>query len=362
MKILRIYILCELIIPFVMALGVLTLVFLMGNLFQLTNLVINKGVGLSTIGHIFLLLIPFLLGYTLPIACLMAVMFAFSRLSTDNEIVAMRASGIHLGRLLIPLFFIGIIMSLISLILNDRIVPYAHYEQKKLLKNIGVENPTALLEAGVFIHSFDNQILFIHKIEGNKLYNVTIYQPQKNGPTRTIIARRGEFTRVPDKDQIKLKLSDGTSDEPNLSGGNNSFYKLNFQDYFMTVDFSQSEKQVEKKPKSMALRELKTEIDKLERLYVDATRLKTEYLRKITVSFSPLIFMMLGFPLAVITNKREKSANIVLAFLCAAIYYLLSIGCEALAIQSILPPTLIMWTPNIIAASLAAYLNYKCVS
>ena len=362
MKILRSYILLELVIPFVLALIVLTLVFLMGNLIQLTNLVINKGISLATVGEIFFLLIPVLLGYTLPIACLVAVILAFSRLSTDNEIVAMRASGIHLGRLLIPLFLIGTIMSLFSLILNDRIIPYAHYEQKRLLKNLGVENPTALLEAGVFIHSFDNQILFIHKIEDNKIYNITIYQPQKDGPTRTIIARRGEFTSVPGKDQIKLKLIDGTSDEPNLAEGGNSFYKLNFENYFMTIDFSKGEKKIEKKPKGMTLKELKAEIERLERLYIDATRLRTEYLRKITISFSPLIFMMLGFPIAVITNKREKSANVVLAMLCAAFYYLLTIGCEALAIQSIMLPEFLMWIPNVLASTVALYLNLKCVS
>jgi len=62
-------------------------------------------------------------------------------------------------------------------------------EQQKRLKSLGVKNPTALLEAGMFIRSFDGQILFIHKIDGNNLYNVTIYQPQEDGPTRTIIAK-----------------------------------------------------------------------------------------------------------------------------------------------------------------------------
>jgi len=228
MRILRNYALREPVVPFILALGVLTCVFLMGNLIQLANLVINKGVSLVTVSQVFLLLIPVLLGYTIPIACLISVVLAFSRFSADNEIMAMRASGVHLNRLLIPLCIVGLTISLFSLILNDRIIPFAHHEQRKLLKNMGVENPTALLEAGIFIHSFDNQILFIHKIDGNLLTNVTIYQPQEDGPTRTIIAKRGEFTPVPDSDQIKLKLIDGTSDEPNLGSDEDGFYKLNF--------------------------------------------------------------------------------------------------------------------------------------
>ena len=246
MKILRTYILKECIVPFILSLVVLTCVFLLGNLIQLANLVINKGVNPATIGRVFLLYIPVLLGYTLPVACLMSIIFTFSRLSVDNEILAIRSSGIHLGKILVPLCVVGVVISLLAVVLNERIIPYAHHEQRKLLKNLGTENPAALLEPGLFIHAFANQILFIHRIEDNKMYNVTIYQPQPDRPTRTIIAKRGEFSAVPGKDQVKLKLMDGTSDEPNLENPEN-FYKLNFKNYFITLDLSKEKKELSDK-------------------------------------------------------------------------------------------------------------------
>ena len=162
-------------------------------------------------------------------------------------------------------------------------------------------------------------------------------------------------------DKIKLKLMDGTSDEPNLENPDN-FYKLNFKNYFMTLDLSNKKEKIEKKPKGMTLKELKDEIIRLERLLVDTNRLQTEYLRKITWSFSSLIFIMLGFPIAVITHRREKSANIVLAIFCAAFYYLITLGCEALSIKAIIRPEIIMWLPNAIAGLAAIILNIKCVS
>lgn len=361
MRIVHRYILQEGIVPFILSITVLTCVFLLGNLIQLANLVINKGVNLSTIGHVFLLYIPVLLGYTLPIACLVSVILTFSRLSADNEILALRTCGIHLARLLIPLFFVGCIVTLFSLLLNERIIPYAYYEQQKMLKSLGTNNPTALLEEGMFINSFNNQILFIHRLDGNKMYNISIYQPQLNGPTRTIIAKRGEFTPVPGADQIKLKLIDGTSDEPNLDKPG-SFYKLNFKNYFLTLDFNKEKKQIEKKPKAMTLRELKSDIAQKQVLFIDTAQLKTEYYRKITWSFASFIFIFLGFPIAVITHKRERSANIVLAVICAAAYYLLSLGSEALSLKNIVPAHIMMWFPNAVAGSVALFLNYKCVS
>ncbi len=363
MRIIRHYILRECIVPFILSLSVLTCVFLLGNLIRLANMVINKGVNVMDVGKIFLLYIPLLLGYTLPIACLTTVILAFSRFSADNEILAMRASGIHLKRLLLPMIVIGLILSLFSVILNERIIPYAHQEQRVLLQNIGAKNPTAALEAGTFISAFKNQILFIYRIEGNHLYNVHIYQPQPNGkPTRTIIAREGEFTPVPGENKIKMKLIDGTSDEPNFDNPSN-FYKLNFKNYFMTLDLNASAGKLEKKPKGMTLRELREKIKEFTALSIDTSPYVAEYHRKISWSFSAFIFILLGFPIAVITHRREKSANLALAGLCAASYYLLSLGCEALSVQHIMPPDITMWIPNMAALFIAAILNYRlCTS
>jgi len=361
MRIIRNYILREMFFPFVTSLIVLTCVFLLGRLIQLTNLVINKGVSINTIWRVFLLSIPILLGYALPIACLVSIVLAFGRMAADNEIIAMRSSGIHLWSLLKPLVVLGLLISLFSIILNERIIPHAHHKQQTTLKSLGLSNPAALLEAGIFINSFDGQILFIHKVDGNKMYNVTIYQPQEGKPTRTIIAKRGEFVPIPGKDAIKLKLIDGTSDEPNLNDPS-KFYKLNFDTFFMELDLSTKKQKREKKPKSMTLKELTVAIAKAERLFIDPYKHITEYHRKITWSFSSFVFIILGFPIAVAANKREKSANVVLAILCAVAYYFLSIGCEALSIKNVVNPAIVMWVPNVLLGSIAIYLNIKCVS
>lgn len=364
MKILRNYILRESVLPFLLSLTVLTGVFLLGNLIRLANLVINKGVSLGLMGKVFLYYVPFFLTYTLPISSLVAVILTFSRFSADNEILAIRANGIHLRRLLAPTLTVALILSLFAIILNTQLVPYAYQKQRELLKEVGTKNPTALLEAGTFINDFKDQILFIYRIEGNKLYNVRIYQPQPNGKmTRTITAKEGEFTQIPGENKIKLKLINGTTDEPDLENPNN-FYKLRFNTFFRTLDMTaDSDKKVEKKPKGMSLKEVEERIKELKALGIDATPLIIEFHRKLSWSFSVLIFIMLGLPIAVVTHRREKTANIALALLCAAAYYLLTLGCEALCVQKITPIAITMWFPDIVGALIALILNYRlCVS
>jgi len=361
MKILRNYFLKEFIGPLFLALGVLTFVMILGNLVKIADLVINKGVDIYSVSKLFLLMIPYLLTYTLPIAALTAVLLSLGRLSSDNEIVAIRASGINLFSLILPLLIVGLILSLILIIFNDRIIPYAHYESRKTVIDIGIKNPTAALEPGVFINSFEKYILFIYRIDKNKLGNVRIYEPQgENKAARTIVAKRGEFIAIPEKNMIKLKLMEGTSDEPDPQNPNN-FYKLNFKTYFMNLNLSQTQDKdkIEKKPKDMTINELRNEIHKIKKEGIDPAPLITEINEKISLAFSCFILMLFGLPLAIITRRREKSINFGIAFITAGAYYLLLVGSKGLSLQGYLDPKLAMWIPNIILGTIGAILTYR---
>ncbi|MFH0791018.1 MAG: LptF/LptG family permease, partial [Candidatus Omnitrophota bacterium] len=224
MKILRNYLLREFLGLLFLGLIVLTFIMLLGNLIKITDLVINKGVDIVSVSKLFLSMIPFLFTYTLPISALVATLFSLGRFSSDNEIIAIKASGINIFRLILPQLVIGLILSLFLVVFNDRIIPYAHFASRKILMEVGIKNPTAALEPGVFINSFQKYILFIYRIEENKLINVRIYEPQEGKSTRTIVAKRGEFIAIPEKNTIKLKLMEGTSDEPDPENPTN-FYK-----------------------------------------------------------------------------------------------------------------------------------------
>ena len=364
MKILRNYILKEFIGPFVGALLVLTFVMILGNLVQIADLVINKGVDLWSVIKLFLYMMPALLTYTIPIATLIAVLLSLGRLSGDNEIVTMRASGINLLHIVLPLMVTGFILSLVLLIFNDRLVPYAHFAQRKTLVEVGTKNPAAALEPGIFINSFDKYIIFIYSIEDNKLNNIRIYEPQgPDKPTRLIIAQKGEFISVPENNIIKLKLMDGTADEPDPNDPN-TFYKLNFKTYFMSLNMTQSQTKdnVLKKPKDMTIKELKNEMKSLRAQKIDPSPIATEIHKKIALAFSCLVFILLGMPLAVITHRREKSINFGIAFLIIGIYYLLLLGSEALSRQGYLSPQFALWIPNTLFGLLGGMLTYKlCV-
>ncbi|MCU0652118.1 MAG: LptF/LptG family permease [Candidatus Omnitrophica bacterium] len=364
MRILRNYFLKEFIAPLLMGLTVLTFIMILGNLVQITNLIINKGVDIISVSKLFLFMIPFLLTYTLPISALAATLLSLGRLSSDNEIIAIRASGINIFRLIIPQLVVGLVLSLVLVIFNDQVIPYAHFASRKTLLEVGIKNPTAALEPGVFINSFQKYILFIYRIEDNKMINVRIYEPQEGKPTRTIVAKRGEFIAVPEKSMVKLKLVDGTSDEPDPENPKN-FYKLNFKTYFMSLNLAKAQQQEEirKKPKDMTIKELLQEAEKLKKESIDPTPLITEIHSKLALAFSCFVFILLGSSLAIITRRREKSINFGIAFLIVGIYYILLISSETLSLQGFIAPWAAMWLPNAILGLIGVILTYRlCAS
>ena len=109
----------------------------------------------------------------------------------------------------------------------------------------------------------------------------------------------------------------------------------------------------------MTLKELSAKINCLRRQSIDPSPLVAEYHRRLAWSLSPLIFILLGFPFAAITNRRAKSANLIYALLFAAPYYILSLACQGMASQNVLNPILLMWIPNIIGIVLAIFLNWR---
>jgi len=138
MKILRDYLLKEFTGPFFLTLGVLSFVMVVvGNLKKIADLIINKGVNILSVLKIFVLLAPYIVTYALPIAVLVAVLMSLGRLSSDNEIIAIRASGINIFQLILPLIILGLILSLGLTLFNDRAASYAHYAYRKtqLLRN-----------------------------------------------------------------------------------------------------------------------------------------------------------------------------------------------------------------------------------
>lgn len=340
-----------------MSLVVFTFVLLVGNLIQLADLVINKGINIFSVLKLFFYLIPWLLSFTLPVAALTAVILTFGRFSSDGELVAMKASGISLLRVSSPIIMIGIIFSFLAFLLNDQISSNASFASRRVIKEIGIRNPAAALEEGTFIRGFENYVIFIYEIRGNNLKNIRIYQPQEGKPTRTIVAESGVISSSPDKKIIELKLYNGTTEEPSPTDPN-SFYKLNFKTYYLTLDLTKllQREKIGKKTREMTINELNKEIEKSVAQGIDPRPLHVEIYKKINMSVASFVLVLLGIPLGIKAHRSEKSIGFGISLILFAVYWGAFLGGIALALQGIVSPAVGTSVPNLIFLLLAVLL------
>ena len=361
MRILRTYVLQEHLAPFFVTMGGLTAVLLIGNIIKFTELVIAKGVSLFDILRLIIYLLPYILTFTVPMACLIAMVLAFGRLSADYELIAIRASGVAPIRLVLPMFVVGFVISGALLIINDRIAPASHLAFRRQLKAIGIKRPTAYLEAGTFIKEFPPYTIFVYQVEGQKLYNVRIYEPQPNGPTRTIIADRGEFEQLPNRQGVRLKLSDGTVDEwdPFHPG---SFYKVTFKDYTLSLGSSQDDPaSMGKKLKELTFKELVAKRKQLGLEGIETLPVDLELHHKIASSFAALLFVSFGLAFGLRLQHLERLTSFLWVLAVFMLYYLGMIGMNAVALKGWLPPALAMWAPNLIGGVVSGLMVTRTV-
>jgi len=360
MRIITRYMLKELGGPFVGSLFVLTMILAAGNIVQTVDMIMNKGVNFFQVLKIFLLFLPYVLIFTIPISVLSAVLLGFGRLSGDNEVTAMRTSGVNIYKIVLPVLVCGLIISLMNVPLNDKILPESEFAARKLVKRIGLKHPTAMLESGIFIKGFKDYIIFIHSVRGNTLEGIRIYQPQEDRPTRTIIAREGKVIPIPEEDSVKLHLLDGTADEV-APDKPDEFYKLSFKDYYMTLNLEggAGDNSIQKKAREKSIRELKDDIRELQKDDIGVIPLRIEIHKKVALAFSSFVFVLVGIPLGITTHRREKFIGFGMAIILFLVYWSIMLTGIALAIRGIAPPWAGVWSANAVLLAVGAGMFYR---
>src|SRR5512142_59805 len=149
MRILTRYILRAHTGPFFFALAALTSILLINVIArQLENLA-GKGLPTSVFINVFMLSLPHVVALTVPMAVLVAVLYTFSQLSADNEISALKASGVNLHRLMIPVLIAGVGVAVVMVFFYDRVLPEANHRLANLYIDVARKAPTVQLREQV---------------------------------------------------------------------------------------------------------------------------------------------------------------------------------------------------------------------
>jgi lipopolysaccharide export system permease protein len=207
------YLLRQLAAPFLFALGALTSLMLLSQIAKKFGALVGKGLPWGVIGEVFALSLPFIVAMTLPMAVLLAVLYAFSHLAADNEITAMRASGISVYQILAPVLAWGVFMSAFNFVFVDQVLPRSNARLRGLLIDIGRKKPTFELREQVINEVPPSQyFLRAGRIDAatGRLRDITIYDVGGETSRRIIYADSGQMAYAEGQTDLSLRLYDGT--------------------------------------------------------------------------------------------------------------------------------------------------------
>lgn len=213
MKIINRYVLKEHIGPFLFALSALTSLLLLQYIARKFGDLVGKGLSWQIIAEFFVLSVPFTVAMTLPMAVLVAVLYAFSRLASENEITALKAGGISIRSLLRPALVAATLMSIFMLWFNDQVLSHANHELATLQMAILRTKPTFALRPQVINAVKEGQLYLradqIEQDESGRMRGVTIYDVSNGAQRRSIYADSGKLSFAGNRRDLNLNLFDG---------------------------------------------------------------------------------------------------------------------------------------------------------
>jgi lipopolysaccharide export system permease protein len=363
---------------------VFTFVLLLGNaLKEILPLLVNRQVTLAVVAQAAGLLIPFAWVFALPMGMLTATLLVFGRFSADQELTAVRASGISLLSLISPILLLSLALCGLSALVNMEIGPRCRVAYTNILFNLRLGLTGAQLPEKTFVKDFKGYIIYVGKNRDGELENVMAWVlKDETNKVSFVRAARGKLEVDAATKEITLYLYDGqtldmSGDSPDLGA---------FKEIHRQLDFGQKRQptfqpkitdmtsgqlwdelheweqrlEVPVRDGSLSAEQLRARKRELEKLAGDPTTpIRFQIHQQIAFSFACFGFTLVGIPLGIRMHRRETNVGIAVALVLVAVYYSFIMLGQSLDTRAEYAPYLIVWLPNFIFQAVGAVLLWR---
>ena len=371
MRILQRYVTGSYLTAFILGELVLTFVLSIGLLVKAAELVV-RGLDPALIAKFLLVSLPQSLTFTVPLAALVSALLVFGRLSADNEMSAMKACGVNLWQVMLPVAGLGVLMSLLSIYINNEISPQSHYARRSLSATAASGAGLKLLQPGIFIQDFPGMTFWFARREENELFNLLIFDKSRDSKNREIRAERALVEVRGDDillDMHNVRIEPFSDTHPGAVTADRLTHVI--PDAMKPRVYKPTVSSYRRGDLKAMIGELEAEAAALDsdetmlpaerdlvrvdlRKRVSAAR--TELHRRMALGFSPLVFILLGMPLGIRSSRRESTVGIAISMAVMVLYYSLLIITKSVAKRPEYYPHLLAWLPTVVCLVLAAIL------
>jgi LPS export ABC transporter permease LptF/LPS export ABC transporter permease LptG len=350
MRLIDRYIIREIVLPFVIALVVLTFLLIIPFLIEQAELLIAKGVAWPIVARLMLTLVPATLGLTIPMALLIAILMAFGRLSADREVVVMMACGLSPLRLLRPVLLISTLAAAATLWVMIEAIPDANQTYREITLKVVADRAEGQVRPREFFSDFPDTVLYVRQVPQTGGWQDVFAADTKNALQPVLyLARRGRMIVDRDKQTIEMVLEDGARHTTNAKDPTvyemvrfvQLIVSLDPQSVFPRTGPARGERE-------MTIAELEARIADLKSQNLPFHNPVMEIQKKFSLPAACLVFALVGVGLGISNRKDGKLASFVLGIGVIFTYYVIMYTAQAMTKGAIIPAWLAMWLPNIV--------------
>ncbi len=224
--------------PFLFSLGTLMFLFLFQFLIKSIDQLVGKGLSIWIIIQLIALNLAWMVTLAVPMAVLVSTLMAFGGLSSANEITIMKAGGISLKKLMIPVLILAAVITYLMVLFNNDVLPEANHKARILMQDISRTKPTFILEAGKFSDDIGGARILVRKTyeNSNNIEGIFIYDYSSPDFRNVITAQSGDIGFTNDFKNIVLNLKDGEIHQLNIRDYVNKYRKVKFTNHRITLD------------------------------------------------------------------------------------------------------------------------------
>ncbi|MBR8828209.1 MAG: LptF/LptG family permease [Gomphosphaeria aponina SAG 52.96 = DSM 107014] len=364
------YITAELIGPLLFGMGLFTSLGLaIGTLFDLVRKVTESGLLLSIAIKVLLLKMPGFIVLAFPMSMLLATLMAYSRLSSDSELIAMRSVGISIYRIVIPGIIISLLVTGITFLFNSFVAPAANYQASIVLDKALDEIKPTFKETNIIYPEYNEirredgskdtvltRIFYAEEFNGQRMKNVTILDRSQEGVSQIVtsqeatwnisenkwdffkgtiyaIAADGSYRNILRFEHQQLALPRAPLDLAKRGLDYDEMNIFQAQEYLKILQLSGDEKKIRK--------------------------LKVRIQEKISLPFVCLVFGLVGAALGLRPSNNSKATSFGICVTLIFAYYLLSFITSSLGVLGAFSPFMAAWLPNLLGLGAGGFLLFQ---
>lgn len=353
------YVFREMLPPFVVNVGFFTFVFLMTRILDITNLVVNYQISLASVFMMLIYSMPYFLVFVIPMSTMMSVLLTFLKMSADNEILALKAGGVCVYRLLPPVFLFCLLTCLLTAFMAMYGMPWGKGSVRDLTIRTAASNLDAGLKERVFNDSFKNVMIYLSRIDikTRELIDVFIEDQRSRNMVTAVVAPRGRLYGNPATGNYQLKLFDGVMNQVDIQS--RAVHSIRFDTYNINLDVKKALASSGERPRDedeMGLGELRRHLQTIEKGKTEYYLTLIEYHKKFSIPFACFALGLLAVPLGIQARSARRSFGLGLGLFFFLLYYLMLSAGWVFGEAGVYPPLIGMWMPNIVMAGMGAYM------